>query len=313
MSVEYLFRIDQAKDNDVYFETTKKQGVNTAYAGVEIKIGQGWVPDLVRVSCQDLPEACILTLIELETSKPEALKSSRKYLPESSAHILEVFQNYLDRVIENCRATADPRRSTVEGLRVFLGKQPKVVIETACALRSGSEYLEKLPLLAQLGEEWHSSASTDRPPREKSVRLPELNFETNLLSLTRYQSIALNRAVLILDAIVQKRDHSASVMKNWVNLYLKSWLTQNSACQEKFPSVYMVLSADKTVGHKLTIQCDIFFEELSRYWSEPQTPRMTPEKARRWISGYYPVACSLNGKDRVQQVFANAKLVIAEL
>ena len=84
MSVEYLFRIDQAKDNDAYFETTKNQGVSTAYAGVEIKIGQGWVPDLVRVSRQDFPEPCILTLIELETSKPEALKSSRNAYPVDS-------------------------------------------------------------------------------------------------------------------------------------------------------------------------------------------------------------------------------------
>ena len=272
MSVEYLFRIDQAKDNDAYFETTKNQGVSTAYAGVEIKIGQGWVPDLVRVSRQDFPEPCILTLIELETSKPEALKSSRKYLPESSAHILEVFQNYLDRVIENCRATADPRRSTVEDLRVFLGKQSNIVIETACALRSGSEYLEKLPLLDQLREARHYSASTDRPPREKSFQPSELHFEGNL-SLTRYKSIALNRAVLILDAIVQKQDHSASVLRKWVNLYLKSWLKQNSACQENFPSIYMVLSADKTIGHKLTIECDVFFEELSRYRSVSMTLR----------------------------------------
>ena len=72
----------------------------------------------------------------------------------------------------------------------------------------------------------------------------------------------------------------------------------------------MVLSADKTIGHKLTIECDVFFEELSRYWERAANVRMTPEEARRWISGYYPVACSLNGKDRMQQVFANAKSVI---
>jgi hypothetical protein len=223
-----------------------------------------------------------------------------------------VFQNYLDRVIENCRATADPRRSTVEDLRVFLEKQPKIVIETACALRSGSEYLEKLPLLDQLREEWHYSASTDRPPRKKSFQPPDLHFEDNL-SLTRYQSIALNRAVLVLDAIVRKQDHSASVLKQWVNLYLKSWLKENSDFQDRFPSIYMVLSADKTIGHKLTIECDVFFEELSQYWERAANIGMTPEKARRWISSFYPVACSLNGKDRMQQVFANAKSVIAEL
>lgn len=312
MSVEYLFRIDQAKDNDAYFETTRKQGVNNVYAGVEIKIGQGWVPDLVRVSRQDSPEACILTLIELETSKPEALKSSRKYLPESSAHILEVFQNYLDRVIENCRATADPRRSTVEDLRVFLGKQPKIVVETACALRSGSEYLEKLPLLDQPREGWHYSARTDRPPGKKSFQPLELNFEGNL-SLTRYQSIALNRAVLILDAIVRKQDHSASVLGKRVNLYLKSWLKENSAYQDRFPSIYKVLSADKTIGLKLPKDWGVFFEELSQHWDGAANYTMTPEKARRWISGYYSTVCLLNGKDRMQQVFTKAKAVIPEL
>src|SRR5438552_1857138 len=147
MSTIYLFRVDGAKDNDAFF-ASMRSSVSHAYAGVDFRVGgAGWVPDLVRVIVDDPPDRCSLTLIELEATESVALMSCRKYLPENSADILKAFNDYLDRVIRQCRSSADTREADFAGLKAVLSEISQVTVTTAGALRSSTSFVEELALI----------------------------------------------------------------------------------------------------------------------------------------------------------------------
>jgi hypothetical protein len=111
MPTTYLFRIDGAKDNDDFFGAMRAS-VQHVYAGADFRVGAaGWIPDLVKLVVDEPPARCSLTLIELEATESVALISCRKYLPEDSASIVSAFRKYLDRVISQCRISADPREA----------------------------------------------------------------------------------------------------------------------------------------------------------------------------------------------------------
>jgi len=149
MSTVYLFRIDGAKDNDDFFAAMRPL-VAQVYAGIEFRVGAaGWIPDLVRVIVEEPPDQCSLTLIELEAIDYVAWVSCRKYLPESSAYILSAFSDYLERVIRQCRSTADPRESEFANLKSVLSQASQVTVTTAGALRAGTGFVEELPLIDQ--------------------------------------------------------------------------------------------------------------------------------------------------------------------
>src|SRR5262245_39404254 len=109
MPIAYLFRIDGAKDNDAFFSALRPEMAHV-FAGVEFRVGAGgWIPDLVRIIAEETSDRYSLTLIELEATESVALISCRKYLPEKSVDILAAFDDYLSRVIRQCRSTADAR------------------------------------------------------------------------------------------------------------------------------------------------------------------------------------------------------------
>ena len=146
-----LFRIDGAKDNHEFFAAIRAS-VSLVYAGVEFSVGcSGWVPDLVKVTTSEMPDRCPLTIIELEATKSVALISCRKYLPEDPNEIVAAFRIYLDRLIRQCRSSADPRESEFIHLKERLSEAKELVVTTAGALRSSAILVEELPLMGQPG------------------------------------------------------------------------------------------------------------------------------------------------------------------
>ena len=134
MTQHFLFRLDGSKDNDSFFTCRREHENAIAYSGMAMAVGPGWIPDLIAVESLDNGTDYSVTLIELEASEIVALASCRKYLPESSADIVQRFVAYLDSVMAQCQATADPRLNAFRSLRVALGNQVTVVVRTAAAL-----------------------------------------------------------------------------------------------------------------------------------------------------------------------------------
>src|SRR6266478_8809890 len=131
MATVYLFRVDGSKDNDEFFASLRTSASHV-YAGVDFRVGaSGWIPDLVRIIVEDPPDRCSLTLIELEATESVALISCRKYLPENSAAILQAFTDYLDRLVRQCRSSADPREPEFAALKAVLSQVREVTVTTA--------------------------------------------------------------------------------------------------------------------------------------------------------------------------------------
>lgn len=303
MPIKYLFRFDGAKDNDGFFNGAKDRDINNVYAGSEMEIGPGWIPDFLLVSRDDTKGHCTLTLIELESKRMDALVSSRKYLPESSAEILKAFHNYLGRVLAQCRSTADPRISVIEDLQGFLRRATIMIIETACALRSDPAYLECLPLAdqPQTSVLRYSHGSSD----ESSEVLSEspLAFEGRLI-LTKDQTVGLNRAIVILDAVVRQHEHSSARLKAWLNPKRNPLRKAIANRHSEFPELWRFLSTDKHSGVKIT--CEPFFSELSAFWSSMTDKPVAMKTVHRLISEYCPLAYKLKTGDRMQDVFKEA-------
>jgi hypothetical protein len=111
----YLFQVDSAKENRPFFEGMHSSLPESIYfRGLDFNVGP-WTPDGVRVDLEMgvSPPTCSLILIELEATGPTALKSSRKYLHESSIDICSEFIRYLNRVIKDCDSRADPREPKI--------------------------------------------------------------------------------------------------------------------------------------------------------------------------------------------------------
>lgn len=275
MSIDYLFRFDGAKDNDEFFKNAMKQGIENVYAGIAMQVGHGWIPDFLLVSRDEAQQQCTLTLIELESKGPDALISSRKYLPEKSKDILVAFRNYLDNVLDRCRTTADPRISAIEDLQAFLERASTIKIETACALRSDPAYLEKLPLAdqPQIGIVSYSRSSNSQS--SPAFKVPSLAFEGQR-SLTPYETGGFNRAILILDAVVRQKDHSAARLKGWLDPRRNPLHKTMSHSQDDFPALFDFLASDKNSGVQITFEP--FFAELSTFWSGTTNKQVNPDR-----------------------------------
>ena len=165
------------------------------------------IPDLVEVEIDDDGIVYTITLIELEALEISALVSCRKYLPEPSTEILHQFVAYLETVMSQCKATADPRLDDIRSLRMALGGQVRVVIHTAGALRSSTEFLEVHSLLDQ-PERMSISASP--------ATITKKDFEIGgTRSLSREETDGLRRTVRILHAVVTGQDHSSGTLHSW--------------------------------------------------------------------------------------------------
>ena len=305
---KYLFRIDSSKDNDKFFGGARDQGIDHIYAGTLITLGAGWVPDFLMVTLDNINGCCTLTLIELEAKRTDALISSRKYLLESSAKILHAFDDYLARVTDQCRSTADPRVSVLEVLRAFLQKAKSIRVETACALRSELNHLERLPLMDQSQTEALVYSHSFKPKSPQASRTTVMTFEGQI-TLSRDQTIGLNRAVLILDAIVRQQDHSDAILKAWLSPKRNPLQKAIHENRRDLPEISQFLATDQHSGAKLS--CETLFGELSAFWSKAASRQLDSHIVRDMISAYYPTACALKLGDRMREVFEGARKVVA--
>src|ERR1039458_461632 len=196
MHKTFLFRFDGARENDDFLNHAVSQG-HVVYSGIEMKLTRGWVPDFLEVSLDDNPVACSLTMFELESTETAARVSARKYLPEPSDDILEKVLQYLLRVLQRCRQTADPRGGEIKELYDALARTAHARIWTAAALRQPPRIVERLPLIDQ-GLFSARPATELRTCNQKSLLRGEL-------SLSAREHKTLSRSILVLDAVTDRK------------------------------------------------------------------------------------------------------------
>jgi len=300
MLAVYLFQIDCAQNNDAFFNALRST-VSHFYRGIAFRVGDApWIPDGMRVEIRE--SQCAITLIELEDSRANALISARKYLPENSSLILRLVGEYLDRVISQCRSTGDSRETSFTSLREILTQDILFIVQTACALRSSTEIIEQLPLIDQpLGARTHSLQSY-RTLREDTA-LEVLEDKTQpfqgVMRLDVERLKALGRCVLILDAVVRGRDHSAATCHSWRNKAPLKRLLRHANGNPILRN--LVITAGKT---GLTLDFEALLAELVVAWDSAQ---FTLEEIRHLISGYFPAASRIRGSDRMERVFEEAR------
>jgi hypothetical protein len=299
MTTTYLFRVDGAKDNDVFF-AAMRSSVSQVYAGVDFHVGEGgWIPDLVRVVVEESPERCSLTLIELEATESGALISCRKYLPENSAHILTAFSGYLDRVIRQCQSTADSRASEFAGLKAILSRVGHVTVTTAGALRSSIRFVEELPLIDQ-------PTVVLQPGRGQPDRQDSARSFYGVVRLTRLEAEGLARCVMVLDAVVRHCDHSDTRFEIWRRRTrsqpLKRFLTQSNG---SYPELRSLVFEPKHAG--ITLDCEKALSELVEIWMSVCERQLDREQSRSLVSRYFPVASGIKGHDPMTGVFETAR------
>jgi hypothetical protein len=300
MGSSYLFRIDGARDNDEFFETMRPS-MSHVYAGVDLRIGApGWIPDLVKIEIDVEAASCKLTLIELEATETVALVSCRKYLPESSELILAGFSDYLERVIKQCRSTADPRHSEFVKLKDALLRVERVQITTAGALRNSTRFVEELSLLDQprmAARQLQSPA----PPVESSRRF------NGVLRLSADDAYALSRCILVLDALARKADHSTAAFRSWRGQVrsqpLKKTLVDSDG---SYPALRAFVLRDANY-RGLTLDIEPVLAELVELWVASGVQDIDRNAAVAFIESYFSVALEMPGEQPMTQVFEAAR------
>jgi hypothetical protein len=308
MATTFLFRVDGAKDNDAFFAAICRDA-SCAYAGVDFRVGRaGWIPDLVKVMIVDRPDKCSLTLIELEATESVALVSCRKYLPESSAGIVAVFMAYLDRVILKCRSTADPREAALIELRDSLLGVENITVTTAGALRASATFVEELPLIDQLGrtaiaQDFRMPASTIVEPQNGHAA--ERIFE-GVVRLNQQESHAMGRSIMIFDAVIRGRDHSAAKFKEWRDYYRSKPMKHLLAKEgDSFPSLGAFIFDEGNRG--TTLDFEAILRELVKLWSDATQRTIDLEVIRRSISRYFPLAITIKAHEKMYDIFEVAR------
>jgi hypothetical protein len=292
--VAYLFRLDGSRDNDEFMARRSTRCGDRRYAGTPLKLGPGWIPDFVEVVLDEITASVRLTLIKLEATEKVALESSRKYIPEKSEAVVRAFLTYLDGVLAQCRATADPRLETFQRLMEFL-EQPDVSlrVETAGALRASDDLLEAFPLL-------------DQPDRSNEFRqaLPITSSGLILegrLRLGRETIDGLRRAVRILHAVRIKKDHSDATLGNWASVGRK--LLARALDPGRHKELARLFAVTEQSG--LMIDCEQIVTELADVW------HAEPQQVRRCIESFHGVAYSFYHHAPMRDVFEKAMRVMS--
>lgn len=300
MNRRFLFRLDGSKDNDNFFTCRREQQNAIAYSGMAMAVGPGWIPDIIAVDSVDNGTDYSVTLIELEASEIVARASCRKYLPESSADIAQRFVAYLDSVMAQCQATADPRFDAFRSLREALGNQITVVVRTAGALRSSSDYLEVHTLLDQ-------PERISLRPSQPSVAGQVFSFG-GTLSFSREETDGLRRTVRILHAVVTGHDHSDSTLHSWRNLRRKPLDIAVAKERERFVQLDQLLGNKAASGMRL--DCDRLVEELVNLWSPCSSHRLTSSEVADSVRRFVPVSMGFANQDSMRTVYEAARSVL---
>jgi hypothetical protein len=303
MSTVCLFQIDCAEANNSFFRADG-DAPQVFYRGATLQIGSaGWIPDGVKVEYTTGATACCyLTLIELEATRPAALKSARKYFSEDCGAILDAFRVYLQRRIVDCRTTADPRlKALLELEQVFLGKIP-IIIKALGALRSSSwkgAPEEENTLVGTFGrydafslEE--SGAST--PVEEDSAPL------RGVCKLDVIQTLGLRRCVLVLDAVIRNEDHSSATIHSWLPKSPLRILLRD--LPEKPTHLWrFVFPEHPTRGTRIDV--DALLSELVNLW-RANNFEVQEERARQFISYFRHEVSRVSTSERMNSLFERA-------
>ncbi len=300
MPTVYLFQIDGDRKNDTFFEAMKPDA-SRCYKGVRFQVGDvPWIPDLVQLEIHESDESplqCVLTLIELEEEKPQALISCRKYLPEDSNVILRTLNEYLDRIIRDCKSRADTtREERFTRLRKVLEQVP-IIVKTACALRSSTNIIEVLPLIDQAELAQSPGLQQNRAQGEAKEGKPEPLQGTQRFNGERAK--ALGRCVLVLDAVIRREDRSGAKFKSWRNkdAPLKRLLKIR---KNQHPLLRKLVLEERNSGIELNF--DALLLELVAIW-----PGLELEDVRRLIGDYLPTASEVKQDEKMQRVFQEAQ------
>jgi hypothetical protein len=298
----YLFRIDGAKDNDEFF-AAMCSSVSHVYAGADFRVGAvGWIPDLVKIVVEEPLNRCSLTLIELEATESAALVSCRKYLPENSAEILSAFSGYLDRVIRQCRSTADLRESEFARLKDAISQVSYVTISTAGGLRSSTRLVEELLLIDQ-------PKLVVQPQHVQHEQEDSRRTFRGVVRLTRLDAEALARCVMILDAVIRRCDHSGTRFEIWIRRArsqpLKRLLTENKGSH---PALRSLVLAPKHAG--VTLDFEQLLSEVIEVWLQALRRQPNQEQVRTAISCYFPLAAGIKGHESMTAVFETARSAV---
>jgi hypothetical protein len=233
-----------------------------------------------------------------------ALNSCRKYLPENSGDIVHAFSDYLNRVIRQCRSTADPREREFVGLKGALSGAEHVTVKTAGALRTQTRFVEELPLL-------------DQPKRIVTPRSIQENHQEEIchfhgaLRLSAKEAKALARCVMVLDAVVRGFDHSAATFKNWRgqdrSQPLKYLLKKNRKIYPTLRSFVL-----ETENRGITLDFEMVLSEVVAIWSSALNKPLNRERIRAFMSRYYPVAHNIKSHEQMAGIFETARKHVSE-
>jgi hypothetical protein len=296
----YLFRLDGSKENDDFFSRRCALGGIVAYSGTAMTIGPGWIPDLVEIDMDDDGIAFTITLIELEASEINAFISCRKYLPEPSTDIVRQFFAYLEAVMIQCKATADPRLDDIRSLRRALEGQVSIVIRAAGALRSSTEFVELHTLLDQ--PERMSIGATP-----STVTGNEFDF-TGTRSFSREETDGLRRTVRILHAVVTGHAHSNGTLHSWRNLRRKPLDIAVAKAKERFHQLAQLLENKSASGMRL--DCDRIVVELVDLWSGSKVYRLTGADVADSVRRFVPISMGFSNQEVMRTVYDAARLLL---
>ena len=318
MTTVYLFQVDSAKENRPFFEGIRDASPDSVYfRGLDFNVGP-WTPDGVRVDLELDPSQPrrSLVLIELEATEPTALRSSRKYLNESSTEICGEFVRYLGRVIKDCDAKADPREEKITLLKIALAQSVPVVVKTAAALRSSTTFLEESTLI-----DLASLAGSNQPPQryvsdeapnghtstEKRIARKRPTFR-DVCKLDAEQSQALRRCILILDSVVRQTDHSNAVYRDWkIRPPLKRLLWK---FVERPPALDQFIL--KQGGSGTRVDIEPLLSELVKIWAKSGR-QIGPEDVRKLIDDYFSTAMEIKPHDEMHLIFEEANSQVGKL
>lgn len=300
MPKTFLFRFDGARENNEFLEHARLKGY-LVYAGLAMQLQHGWIPDFVEVSLDEETIKCTITIVELESTEVTALISARKYLPESSKDILLIFCQYLQRVLQKCRKTADPRVEDIQAVLDTLVRSTKIGIWSAGGLRQPPQLIEILPLFDQ--GRTSEDTSIDLHAEKKSDNL------TGEVSLSPRDHKNVSRSILILDAVIRGWDKSDASLRAWRNLRSQPLRRQIQKHSVDFPALSALLLGQK---YGVRVRIDDVTREVSVIWNEFQPKCHTETTVLAALSRFLPIDRTLDPNESVRIAFEKARMIVSQ-
>jgi hypothetical protein len=237
-----------------------------------------------------------LAIIELEADASTARISARKYLPESSPSVVDSLVTYLERACIQCRATADPRITSITRLKDILQKCETIVVVTAGCQRDSFDSIEELPLVDQ--------NHGPRPRQAHVAQKASRSVLTGDATLSPIDRKNLSRTILILDAVVRGWDKSGASFRAWRNSRIQPLRATLRANPGRFLELDVLM-----LGNKLGVQVNVdrLAAELASIWISISRKQYTPDSVVRALQQYLRIASGLPSSIAVREAFERAR------